>query len=770
MLEPSKLKTPAIMFIAIGFLLILYVVAYSPALRGGFIWDDDFHVSQNPTLRTGSGLVAIWTDPAVRVQYYPMVHSSFWLEYHLWGLNTTGYHLVNLLLHALSAGTLWRILKRLELPGAGFAAALFLMHPVHVESVAWITERKNVLSGLFYLLSIMAWLQMDPLRPRAIAETEAAGENPLGGARSGKGWYAASFFLFLAALLSKTVTCSLPAVLVLLIWWRRGAVSGRDIIRLVPYFCVGLISGLATAWMEKKFVGAEGAEFSLKVSERLLVAGRALWFYAEKLLWPNPLSFIYYRWHLDAQSVTQWLFPLSAVAAIVALFAMRNRIGRGPLIAVLCFAGTLFPALGFFNVYPHRYSFVADHFQYLASIFLIVLVVCLAARRIPVQFQRIPAVLVLCVCGGLVWWQAHAYENLEALWRDTISKNPECWMAHYNYGNLLKTRGDYAQAIDEYRAELKYYPEHAMALSNLAGTLELSGDMADAEALHRRALAAEPQNPEFHYNLGVLHAKLGRTAEAINDFEAALKLNDKLVTAHINLANTLLQQGREAEAFAHYYRAQELDPNGARTANNVGAALARTGKPDKALEQFERACALDPRYVEAFVNWGMALSLCGQPRSSAEKFLLALGLDPDNAVANFRIAEMFAGAGHPAEAAPHYRRALAKRPDWPDALAKYAWLLATCPDEHLRAPEEAVRLCEKALRGGAAPAWMLDVKAAALAAANQFPQAIETAVRAEALAREQGHPEFAAVIAERRKNYEAGKPFVEPSLEQRKGP
>jgi tetratricopeptide (TPR) repeat protein len=758
--DPDETKTRTYAAVAIALLLVVYALAYLPALGGSFIWDDDYFVSENPTLRSWTGLLTIWTDPAVRLQYYPLVHTSFWIENHLWGLNPIGFHLVNLILHALNAWLLWRILKTLRLPGAAFAAALFLIHPVHVESVAWITERKNVLSGLFYLLSMLAWLKFDPLLP--LAETTIAAPSP-SVAGSEMKWYAGSFLLYIAALLSKSVTCSLPAVLLLLIWWRRGTVTRKDALRLAPFFAVGLVFGLLTAWMEKKYVGAQSDEFALKAPERILVAGHALWFYAGKLVWPNPLAFIYYRWHLDLCSIAQWIFPLSALAVIAALFALRNRLSRGPLVAVLCFAGTLVPAIGFFNVYPHRFSFVADHFQYLASIFMLVLLAALAARWIPARVQIFPASFVLVACGGLVWQQAHVYQNLETLWRDTLSKNPECWLAHFNYGNLLKKRGDNVQAIAEYRETLKYYPEHALALSNLAGTLEAIGNLTEAEELHTRALAAKPDEAEFYFNLGALHAKQGHLAEAMREFEAALQHDEKLVAAHVNLANALLQQGHEADAMAHFLRARELDPDGATTANNLGAALARTGKPDKAIEQFEHACQLNPRYVDAYVNWGMALSLLGQRHAAAEKFLLALEIDPLNPIANFRIAEMLAEGGHAAAAAPHYQHALERRPDWPDALARYAWLLATSADENLRAPDQALRLVEKSLQSGPARPWVLDVKAAALAASKQFPQAVEIAERAEALAREQGHADVAAVIAERKKRYEAGLTYVEPA-------
>ena len=750
--EPAITRNPRYIFAVIAGLFVLYIAAYSPALNGGFIWDDDYFVSRNPTLNSWAGLVKIWTDPVVRLQYYPLVHTSFWIENHLWGLSTPGFHLVNLTLHAINAWLLWRVLQRLKLPGAAFAAALFLLHPVEVESVAWITERKNVLSGMFYLLALDAWLRFDPLPPAAEISPVAPAPNR---------WYAAAFVLYVAALLSKSVTCSLPAVIALLIWWRRGGITRRDVFRLAPFFIVGIGLGVMTAWMEKKYVGASGDEFKLNGAERVLVAGRALWFYATKLVWPEPISFIYERWHVSAAAFWQWLFPLGAASVMVGLFLQRRRLGRGPLVAVLCFAGTLVPAIGFFNVYPHRFSFVADHFQYLAGVFLMVLLSAVLAPRIPARIRMLGAAIVLLACGGLVWRQAHAYQNLESLWRDTIAKNPDCWMAHYNYGNLLKSRGETELAIAHYRDSLHAYPNNAIALSNLAGALEHSGDFAEAETLHDKAVALAPNLPELYFNRGEFRDQQNRLGDAIADYETALRLDTQLVEARVNLANALLKQGREADAMAHYQRALEIDPANARTVNNFGAALARTGKPEQAIEQFARACALDPRYADAFVNWGMALNLQHQSEAAGEKYLRALELEPANATANFRIAELLAAAGQTPLAAMHYRRAIDARPDWPDALARCAWLLATTTDDTVRAPDEALKLSERALKAANSPAWLLDVRAAALAASKRFPEAIEFAARAETLSREQHHAEFADHVAARRKLYESGQAYRE---------
>jgi hypothetical protein len=347
-------------------LVVMTLVAYAPALRDGFVWDDDQHVTENPTLTSLAGLQRIWLDPTALPQYYPMVHTTFWVERHLWGLRPFGYHLVNVLLHLANAFLLWYLLEHLAVRGAWLAAAIFALHPVHVESVAWITERKNVLSGLFYLLAGACFLRFLGL---------------LGGVTRRWSWYVAGFVLFLCALLSKTVTATLPLALFLVLWWKRDRVRGRDVAPLVPPLAVGVAFGLVTLWIERHHVGAQGDLFTLSPLSRWLLAGRALWFYASKIVWPSRLSFFYPRWPVDPAVGWQYLFPLAAASVVVSLWVARRRIGKAPSAAVAFFAVTLFPALGFFDVYPMRFSWVADHFVYLASAGLIALVAAAVGWR-----------------------------------------------------------------------------------------------------------------------------------------------------------------------------------------------------------------------------------------------------------------------------------------------------------------------------------------------------------------------------------------------------
>jgi protein O-mannosyl-transferase len=508
-------RNPVVAIVAAA-LVALTLVAYFPALRGDFVWDDNDYVSNNPTLRSGEGLRAIWFDPTATPQYYPLVHSSYWLEYHLWGLDPLGYHLTNVALHLASAFLLWRILQFLGVRGAWLVAAIFAVHPVHVESVAWITERKNVLSGVFYLSAMLIYLPL-ALDPDALPAAR-------------RRWkYGVVCALFLLALLSKTVTASLPAALLLLIAWKRGRVRWPDVWPLLPLVIIGLAGGLVTMWLEAHHVGAQGVDWQLSPLQRIVIAGRALWFYAAKLAWPTNLTFIYPRWRIDPADPWQLAYPGCAGAAIAALWLARRRIGAGPLVAVLLFAGTLFPALGFIDTFPMRYSFVADHFQYLASAALIALAVGAAAhliRRWPsprVRFARACSAVVVLVLAAFTWRQSHAYQDHEALWRDTIQKDPASWMGHTSLGALYGQRGASAEAEAHYREAVRLNPDFAIARTNLAGLLANQGRFDEAIPHYREAVRLDPTSVEAHVSLGRALLLNGNPLEAAKWFRLVVE-------------------------------------------------------------------------------------------------------------------------------------------------------------------------------------------------------------------------------------------------------
>lgn len=533
-----------------GLIVIATVVAYGPAIQGGFVWDDDDYVTGNRALETAFGLSRIWFEPGVTRQYYPLVHSTFWLERKLWGLEPRGYHAVNVALHVLSALLLWRLLEHLSIPGAWFAAALFALHPVHVESVAWISERKNVLSGMLYLAAALAYLRFDRLRHSPAPATAWA-------------TYSVSLLLFSGALLSKTVTGSLPAALLLLLWWKGREIRLGTIAPLLPMLALAAPLGWLTIWMEKHSVGARGADWELSAIERCLIAGRALWFYASKLFWPRDLTFIYPRWEIDASASWQYLPPVGAVIVVLSLWAARNRLGRGPLVALLFFAGTLFPALGFFDVFPMRYSFVADHFQYLASIGLIVLAVAAGRRALGPRAlgTAVPiSLLLLSTLGWLTWQQGRIYAGEEVLWRDTLRKNPSCWMAGVSLGNVLERSGRTPEAIAQYSMVLELEPDNAMAHNNLGVALFNEGRIDEAATHFDLAFEIDPNDAMVHANLGDVARVRGRLDDAVDHYRQSLRLEPNHAVNHYWIGMIELERGESAAAIERFEAALRIDP------------------------------------------------------------------------------------------------------------------------------------------------------------------------------------------------------------------
>ncbi len=584
-------------------------VSYVPAMRGGFVWDDDDYVTNNDTLRSADGLRRIWI-PGETTQYYPVVYTTFWVEYQLWKLHPTGYHVVNVFLHAMGSLLLWVVLRRLGVRGAWLAALIFALHPVHVESVAWITERKNVLSGVLVMLSLLAYLRFEPC---------------ITGSKSDRrSWwnYGFSQALFVCALLAKTVVCTFPAVICLILWWKR-QLRFRKAVPLLPMFVVGAVAATLTAAMESNQVGASGAEWSLSLLERVLLAGRVLWFYVEKLLWPLNVNLVYYRWDVDAAVWWQYLFPITAIGVLGAMWLLRERISRAPLVAALFFAGTLAPALGFFNVYFMRYSYVADHFQYLASIGPITGIAYLLTKRSKVESGRskvgpvlrpstldLPPstfhlrlltfdLLVGCLVVGLAtltWNQGKAYENVETLWRDTLRKNENAWIAHGNLGNILMRQGK----IDE-------------AERHFVRALQLKQDFAEA-----------------HLGLGMVLAERGRFDEAIDQFRERLRLKHASPTALSNLGMALAQTGQATKAAEQFTAALRVDPNYGDAHFGLGLLLAKQGRWNEAGQHFRSALRSDPRNVDARYSLGVLLAKQGRFEEASRAFLDTLQIAPNH--------------------------------------------------------------------------------------------------------------------------------------------
>jgi tetratricopeptide (TPR) repeat protein len=491
------------------------LLAYIPAMQAGMIWDDEYHLTENLHVYSIAGLKRVWLVLGSSRQYYPMIDTSFWLEHRLYGTDPTGYHVSNVLLHALNALLFWRLLVLLALPGAWLAGAMFALHPVAVESVAWISERKNLLSTFFYLSAMHAYFRYEP--------PEGAQEDSLAFRR-----YLLAFFLFLCALFSKTVTFSLPAAIALIFWWKRGSLDRRSLFPLLPFVAAGALLGSVTVYLEKHLVGASGPEWDFGVVDRVLIAGRAAWFYFGQLVWPSSLTFSYERWEIDSGVAWQYAYPLAGLAALAAAWAARHRIGRGPLTAMLFFGGTLVPALGFFDVFPFRYSFVADHFQYLAMLGPIALLAAAATKlltKIPLVAARHALIAALLLtCGALAFSHARVFEGPFTLWTDVIEKNPRSILAHNNLAAWYAERGEFAKAVELNRAELRIDPGDSIANFNLAVNLGQLGDREGAIRHFRIQLDRDPEHLLTHERLAQVLDVEGRDREAIGHYEEARRL------------------------------------------------------------------------------------------------------------------------------------------------------------------------------------------------------------------------------------------------------
>ena len=684
---PKKPNGRAWGTLAAVLLVVITTAFYVPAFHGGFIWDDDDYVTGNQTLRSLSGLAHIWFQVGATPQYYPLVHTTYWIEYHLWGLNPAGYHVVNVLLHAASAILLWRLLAALRVPGAWVATAVFAVHPVNVESVAWITERKNVLSGVFYLAAALTYLRFafDPgeTAPRSMRIR----------------WYAVSLLLFLGALLSKTVTGSLPAAILLVLWWKRGRIRWADVSPLLPFFVLAFALGSLTASMEKHRVGAVGSEWNFSTVDRFLIAGRALWFYAGKLVWPAHLTFIYPRWDIDADMWWQYLYPMGALAVVVAMWMARRRLGRGPLAAILFFVGTLVPALGFFSVFPMRYSFVADHFQYLASAGLIVLAVAagtMTAAALSTSGRRAASVFAACILvllGALTWRQERVYTDLETLWRDTLDKNPDAWIAHNNLAPILAGQGKLDEAIGHCNEALRLKPAYPEAHVTLGNLMLNQGKLDEAIKHYSEAVRLKPDYVQAHVNLGNVLLDQGRIDEAIGLYTEALQLNPSYPETHNSLGNALFAQSKLDEAVTQYTEALRLRPAFPEAHNNMGMVLANQGKLDEAVTHYTEALRLEPAFAAAYHNRGAAYGRIGDYDRAIADLSKAIELQPDNASAYCDRGNACFSKGNLDQAIRDYTRAIELRPDFAETYSSRGMAFYS-----LRESEKAwadVRMCRQ---------------------------------------------------------------------------
>jgi tetratricopeptide (TPR) repeat protein len=737
-------------------LIGLVFVAYARVFNAGFIWDDESHLTHNPCVVGPLGLKEIWTT--TRAVYYPLVLTTFWALHKVVGLSPWPYHLLNVLLHAGSAVLLWRVLRQLSIRGAWLGAALWALHPVMVQSVAWVTELKNTQSCLFYLLSIfcfLRWNDTSGITRISRLQRAAEQEEPMSRAtrqRSGDRsftLFALSLFFFILATLSKPSVVMLPGVLALCVWWQTGEIRRCNVLALVPFALISAVASVWTVFEQKFHAGAIGGEWAQSWPERLIIAGRAILFYLAKLVWPQPLIFIYPRWELDSSELAAYLPLLAVLAGLLVLWLIRAKWSRAIFFAAAYYVLSLFPVLGFFDVFFFRYSFVSDHFQYLASMGPLALAgvgIVTGCSRLAAS-RRLSALLVtrrhrdlaltslLGIRGVLLlslvlltWRQTAIYHDLVALYRATLTKNPGCWMAHYNLGIALNDMGRIDDAIAHYQQAIELRPSYAEAHYNLGRLLAQKGRLNDAIIHYEKALEINPADAESRNNLGVTLFGSGRVDEAVAHYREALKIRPDYAEASCNLANALLSNGDLDGAIAGYSACLALSPNQAEAQYDLASALLRKGKTDEAIAHYKKVLELRPDSADAHANLGSALLAKGLVRDAIAAYRNALRISPENV----------------------------------PAQSNLAWLLATCSDPALRNGSEAVVLAEEAAsessRSENQPI-VLRILAAAYAESGRFAEARKTAQQALQAAEIQGNSTLSSALRDEITLYELGLPY-----------
>ena len=647
--------------LAAAAILLLVLAVYWPALRGGVVLDDTLLIDRNPLVTGKLNLGSVWfrTD-------FPLSVIAFWLQWLVWGPTAAGYHIVNVLLHAASAVLVWRLLLRLGIPGAWLAAVIFAVHPVCAASAAWISELKNTLSLPFFLLSIECYLQgaeqcqasSDEEGTRPAAPGSSGGRRTEHGTRatrtpSGFTFHVSRFTFhprywlslaaFLLALLSKTSTVMLPFVLLLCTWWQRTSpthplthsptrrsscsLTWSDCSRLIPFFLLALAFGLRSIWFQSHGAMAGETVQAENFWARLGSAGWALWFYLGKALMPVHLNLIYPRWRINPLAPLSFLPLLLWCGALAVCWRFRRSWGRFAVFALGYFTVTLFPALGFFDMYFLAISRVSDHFQYLSLIGIIAFVAGalhlllragISSRLPPCQASASPAkvlgssiphlthltslthltcstALVLTL-SGVTWLRTHVLAHNETLWRDTLAKNPAAWPAHNNLGCILAAQNNYEEAIRHFEASLRLNPSNAQAHCNLARALSLQNRFPEAEAHFLTALTLKPKDAEIHRSFASALAERGRKEEALTHLRQALDSAPDLET-RLQFAGLLHETGHDREAVAQYRQVLAIKPGLVKALNTLALLLATCADPAvrdgaEAVRAAEKACQL----------------------------------------------------------------------------------------------------------------------------------------------------------------------------------
>ncbi len=675
-------------FALIG-LALLAVVCYLPTLQADFVWDDIIFTKAEP-VREFSGLWHIWFEPTSldpEVHYWPLTYSSFWLEHKLWGFAPAGYHATNIVLHLLNSLLLLLLLRRFALPGAWLAAAIFAVHPVHVEPVAWVMGRKDLLATLFTFTAFLVWLRF--------VETACAGRPP---------WrlWSCALLLYVAALFSKSIAITLPVAFLIWHWWRQGRVHRHDVLRLLPFLLVGLIYAVADTVYHYVSMGPLSLEYSFP--ERLLIACRALVFYVTKLVWPTELAVIYPIWDVGVVDPLGWLYVAGVVAVPAVLWCLRARLGRGPLAAVLFFVVTLSPVLCFVDQTYMQFSLVADRYQYLASASMIALFAfgvhrfCDALQGVRLLLVRAGLAVLLFVMVALTWRQVGVYNNPISLFSHVLALNPEAHGAHGNLAAGLMEAERYEEALAMSLAAIESWPEgpymydkagavlialgrleeaekilregtrhkpnHQDTLSLLANSLRLQTRYEEALAMSRVAIERRPKGIYLYHEAGAALNALGRLEEAEAVLREGIRHKPRHWDSLLHLAESLRLQARYEEAVSYYRAAIELDREKENAYIALGATLLELARPAEAsviLEQalhFLRSRASPRVRSNILFQLGESYRLRSRYEEAVSHYRAAIALQKAKVDAYIALAKTLLELARPAEARVMLEQAL----------------------------------------------------------------------------------------------------------------
>jgi protein O-mannosyl-transferase len=638
-------------------IVIAAFLAYLPSLNGGFVLDDNKLLTENKLVKASDGLFRLWctTEP---YDYWPVTNTTFWIEWRLWGMNPTGYHVTNLLLHIVESLLIWLILRKLSIPGAFLGGVIFALHPVNVESVAWIAQRKNTMAMLFFLLSILFYFKQEFLPPFSQNSPSRSSWPPaprLWSLASGSSslWYWLSLAAFLLAMLSKGSVAVLPALLLVIVWWLR-PLTKWELLQTAPFFLIAVVLAGVNVWFQTHGTGDVIRNAGL--TERLLGAGGIVWFYLYKALLPINLIFVYPQWHIETDNLLWWLPLLAALFVTGVLWWYRRGWSRPYLFAWGFFGVALAPVLGLTDVYYMKYSLVADHYQHIA----IIGTIALASAGWSVWHRQThigshwaataAAIAVVVALTFLTWQQSGLYHDAMTLSKATLEKNPDCWIAHNYIGKILFDTGRTDEAIDCFRQSLELNPNYAEAHNNLGYALFRTGQIKQSIEHYEQALLVNPNFPEFHNNMGIALCDTGRPQEAIEQFKLALQLDHDYPEAHNSMGIALSRTGRYPEAIAHFEQALELKPHFVEVYNNMGFLFLKTGQLKESIDYFQKALHLKPNYIEAHNNLGNALFQTGRLHEAIEQFKAVLQLRPDYINAYKNLALAYAGTNQSSDA------------------------------------------------------------------------------------------------------------------------